>query len=100
MQILQACYHVISQVIEEMCGPESGQIKKTAEIFGLFPLGCQIPILIHLGMDMKQISQGRISDNLYDLGMVWSSLVVFEATQENREGCSTPKVKRSMPKGH
>lgn len=51
------------------------------------------------GMDMKQISQGRISDNLYDLGMVWNSLVVFEATQENGGRKSIPKGKRSMPKG-
>lgn len=47
-----------------------------------------------------EISQGRISDNLYDLGMVWYSLVLFEVTQENGEGSSIPKGERSMPKGH
>lgn len=30
----------------------------------------------HLGMDMEQIAKGRISDNLYDLGMGWYSLVL------------------------
>lgn len=49
-------------------------------------------------MDME-ISQGRISDNLYNLGMVWYSLVVFEATQENEKEVPFQMGKGQCPTG-